>query len=283
MNDNAYEIPHNGQIFYPNVRQIPDNICKQLGLSIGTLVNKQESPFLNVGELIPVRFWKLVNKPQFNGLTSSDIYAIINRTHHHYNFLVDNLDTDKGVWKHLRAIFVHSHPHITDTVTKKYDAIIQWLNKEMTECLNTFYDLCVEQKLPPIRDTDLGHRSGYAYIVVADASSHDVPDENTVCVTTDLSHAHRVAEYLCTVISMLKKDIDVTVPEDYIDMFIHKKVWDVHIRRVPVMAELNHENQEDNTRSVPLLSKRTLIVADPFSYSSSSIEAEHHQQSIVQV
>ena len=59
MNDEV-EILHNGQIFDPNIRQVPDDICKQLGLPINTFVEKESHPFLTkkLDALIPTQFWQ---------------------------------------------------------------------------------------------------------------------------------------------------------------------------------------------------------------------------------
>jgi hypothetical protein len=235
------EIPHNGQILDPNIRYIPDDICKQLGLPVNTIVEKKSHPFLNQkrGEFIPDQFWQLVNKPQFNGLTQNDIHMILNcRVYYDYNALLKkNFKIGKKPWDDIHKLFVQSVPD-----DQSDDTLMQWVRKEMTDCLETFYNLCTEPELVLTDVTDIGHIVGYVYTVVAHASDHDTFEENTVCVTMDLSFAQQVAEYLCKAVSLLKKGIDVELPEDVGDS-INKEVWDICIHRVPIRANLHQDNK----------------------------------------
>ena len=240
------QVPYHGQILDPGVRSVPDNICKQLGLSIGTLIKIKSHPFFDdkkYDKLVPKQFWDMTKTPQFNGLTGSDIDAILNSrsSTHYYKTLFNHLDKNEEPWKHLRNLFVQSYlDNVDDTSpSKTYTVIMQYLENEMTKCLNTFYNLCDERELPSVQPTDIGHVEGYTYIVVADASDHDRPDENTVCVTTDLSHAQHVVDYLCTVVSLLKRGVDVELSKD-ISMFIDKDVWDVRIHRIPIVTNACH-------------------------------------------
>ena len=134
------QVSHNGQMLDPDVRQIPDDVCNQLNLPVGSLVEKYNHPFLNYrdDELIPIQFWQLTKELQFNGLTIRDLNNIL-----HYNWcfkssseLFNNLETNDEPWKHLCELFVQSHP---DTLIdnellprcSKHDATMLWLMKEM--------------------------------------------------------------------------------------------------------------------------------------------------------
>ncbi len=247
------EFPHDGEIVDPEIRQVPDDICNQLGLPIDTLIKKDPNPF-PLRELIPIpiQFWELVKAPQFYGLTAGEIYLIKNCWDYIYrDKIISRLNTNEGIWKHLRELFVQSHPDIDISIDKEYIVIRKWLNKNIIDCFNTFYNLCHQPELPQIHTTDIGDITGYAYIIIAVPSHYDTREE-VVCVTTDLSHAEQVAEYLCTVVSLLNRGVDVTLPEE-ID-HIHKYIEDIRIHRVPVIL-----GTDQNVQSVSLLAKCTSL------------------------
>ncbi len=231
------QVDHCGRILDPNVRRIPDDLCNKFGLPVQTLVKKYSHPFFDLkdNEVIPTQFWELMKMPHFNGLTKSDVYNILLGRDGSYNKLLDCFTVNKEPWKDLRKCFVQSHP---DTNPDNMRPIIQWLYEEMTRCLDTFYELCDDRNLYQIHDTDVGNVTGYAYAVMADASDHESGDY-TVCITLDVSHAKRVAEYLCTAVSLMKRGLGVEIPADLGAHICRMTTGDISIHRVPIMTSLN--------------------------------------------
>jgi hypothetical protein len=103
--------------------------------------------------------------------------------------------------------------------------------------------------------TDIGNITGYTYVIIA-VQYHDSGDD-VVCVTADLSHAEQVAEYLCTVVSLIKRGIDVTLSEDIDHNHIHKYVEKIRIHRVPCLSVIlgSDPHQDQDAQSDPLFAK----------------------------
>jgi hypothetical protein len=262
LNDNKSDndddddyLQHEGIIFNPEIRQIPDDICQQIGLAAGAGVRKECGPCeydRTPRYVIPNQFWKIAGAPpQFNGLTCEDVSDLLLLEYHQPCVrLLNHLEKNASPWDELRKLFVQTHPDEKYCICLGKDnalPLLYWLRLKLTACLTAFYNLCSERELPTIHVTDVGHRVGYAYIVIVHIDVHRRDDisDYTVCITTDLSHAKKVAEYLCKAFSLLRRNVDVEFPKDfYIDIDDIQAIYSVSIDRMPVMSggDMNHDD-----------------------------------------
>jgi hypothetical protein len=138
---------------YPDTRRVPDKICEYIDVPFGTLTDLKFPPFSKMSHYISGNFWILVNANEFNGLTSSHVYLILNCWDR--DNILGYINKNDGVWKRLRDLFEQSHPDIDINSDKEYIALRKWLKKNMIECLNRFYNLCHERELP-LHSADVG-------------------------------------------------------------------------------------------------------------------------------